>query len=54
MSGADKTTKIENDHADEQIEVSGSEISSRTDENEEEFGKFYIIGRGKKGAGTTN
>jgi hypothetical protein len=28
----EKTTKIENDHADEQIEVEGSSISSKSDE----------------------
>jgi hypothetical protein len=29
----DKTTKIDNDHADEQIEVEGSSISSKSEDN---------------------
>lgn len=30
---ADRTEKIENEHADEQIEVSGSEIESNSEGN---------------------
>lgn len=35
MSGAERTTKIENDHADEEIAVEGSSISSKSDANED-------------------
>lgn len=31
---ADRTEKIENEHADEQIEVSGSEIESGSDQQD--------------------
>ncbi len=36
MSGAERTTKIENDHADEEIAVEGSSISSKSEENNED------------------
>jgi len=43
----EKTTKIDNDHADEQIEVEGSSISSNSNENEkadqEEFRRACFI-----------
>jgi hypothetical protein len=41
----DKTTKIDNDHADEQIEVEGSSISSKSEDNAEqdEFRKCHDI-----------
>lgn len=32
---AERTEKIENEHADEQIEVSGSEIESNSEGNDE-------------------
>jgi hypothetical protein len=35
MSGAERTTKIENDHADEEIPVEGSSISSKSEANDD-------------------
>jgi hypothetical protein len=45
----DKTTKIDNDHADEQIEVEGSSISSKSDENgdHDEFRKGWGMQRNR-------
>jgi hypothetical protein len=41
----EKTTKIENDHADEQIEVEGSSISSKSEEagENDEFRKIPLM-----------
>ncbi len=45
----DKTTKIDNDHADEQIEVEGSSISSKSEDNgdHDEFRKAEPMQRSR-------
>ena len=39
---ADRTEKIDNEHADEQIEVSGSSIDSDEDPQDDQFGSLFI------------
>lgn len=39
---ADRTEKIDNEHADEQIEVSGSSIDSDEDPQDDQFGNLFI------------